>query len=325
LPNDRVIVEILEDVPADDEVVASCRELRRRGYTLALDDFCFEAGREALIDLVDIVKVDFRATQPEQRARWASERVGRRPAYLAEKVETEAEHREALDLGYSYFQGYFFCKPTVISGRAIPSSRLVRLRLLEVLHQPGVSLEELHAAVKLDAGLLYSLLRIVNSAAVGVRRPITSLWEAMMLLGSERTRRWLSIAILADIGSEHPPELLRISTTRASFCELLGPSVGLDSCLDELFLLGLFSLMDAFLGQPLESLLDDLPLADGVRRALGGEAGPLRSVYELVVAYERADWPGVARHAASLRIADAQVAQAYGGALAFSSQVAAAQ
>jgi len=105
-------------------------------------------------------------------------------------------------------------------------------------------------------------------AAIGVRRQVTGLWEAMMLLGSERTKPWLSIAILADIGCEHPPELLRISTTRASFCEQLGAPAGLNTYPDDLFLLGLFSLVDAFLGRPLANLLDELPLADGIRRAL---------------------------------------------------------
>ena len=324
LPKERVVVEILEDVPPDEDVLAACRDLRRDGYMLALDDFCFEEDRRPFLDLVDIVKVDFMATTPEARAQWAGQNGGAGPRYLAEKVETEAEHREALDLGYSYFQGYFFCKPTVLSARAIPSSKLVRMRLLQTLHQPGLSPEALHEALKLDASMIYGLLRYLNSASVGMRRQVTSLWEALILLGTERTKRWLSIAILADIGSEHPPELLRISAFRARFCELLGAAIGPDGRLDELFLLGLFSLMDVFLGRPLESLLDDLPLADGARRALAGELGTLRSIYDLAIAYERADWDAVAEHAASLSISDVQVAEAYGSAIDFSAQVTAA-
>jgi c-di-GMP-related signal transduction protein len=324
LPKERVVVEILEDVPPDDEILAICRKLRHDGYVLALDDFCFEEERRPFLEIVDIVKVDFRATTPAERAGWASLHGRARPRYLAEKVENEAEHREALDLGYSYFQGYYFCKPTILSSRAIPSSKLVRLRLLQILHQPSLSPEALHEALKLDASLIFGLLQYLNSAAVGVRRRVTSLWDALILLGTERTKRWLSIAILADLGSDHPPELLRLSAVRARFCELLGAAIDLDERLDDLFLLGLFSLMDVFLGRPLESLLHELPLADGTRRALAGEPGSLRSVYDLAVAYERADWAAVARHAASLRISDLHVVKAYGSAIAFSAQITAA-
>jgi EAL and modified HD-GYP domain-containing signal transduction protein len=172
--------------------------------------------------------------------------------------------------------------------------------------------------------MIFGLLQYLNSAAVGVRRHVSSLWDALILLGTERTKRWLSIAILADLGSEHPPELLRLSAVRARFCELLGASIDLDGHLDDLFLLGLFSLMDAFLGRPLESLLDELPLADATLRALRGELGTLRSVYDLAIAYERADWEAVASHAVSLHISDAQVAEAYGRAIEFSGQVTAA-
>ena len=321
LPGDRVVVEILEDVPPTERVLAACRELRRAGYTLALDDFCFDESRRPLLDLVSIVKVDFRLTEPGQRAR-SAERHGRSgPAYLMEKVETEAEHREARDLGYSLFQGFFFCKPTVMSGRTIPSSKLVRMQLLRALSRPGIGPEELRDVLKLDPSLLVGLLRYVNSAAVGVRRQITTLWDALMLLGAERVRRWLTIAILADFGSEHPPELLRVMTLRARFCELLSPTIGLGGQGDELFLLGLFSLVDTLLGCPTESVVEDLPLTEAVRSALRGEPGRLRGVLEMATAYERADWPAVSHHAQAFGLADSTLIHAYRDALEFSGEV----
>jgi EAL and modified HD-GYP domain-containing signal transduction protein len=212
IPPERMVVEILEDVELDDEVTAACRRLRRRGYRLALDDYV--GGRnEQLGGLVDIVKVDFLLADRHTRRRLAEYFAGSKVLLLAEKVQAQEEFDEARTLGYRYFQGYFFAEPALVPLSTVPALHLGALRILEAAHRYPLDFGAVEAAIKADLALSYRLLRFINSAALGRAHRIESIRRALVMLGEE-VRKWVSIAVLSELASGKPEELLITSALR---------------------------------------------------------------------------------------------------------------
>ena len=212
------VIEVLEDVEPDGDVLNACRRLRADGYRLALDDLHSTDGYETLLDLADIVKVDFRLVAPERREPLTRElRAGwGRAQLLAEKVETPAEFREAVELGYDYFQGYFFSRPMMFSGREIPQFNLNLLELAHAVRKPDFDFAEVEAIVKRDVSLSYKMLRFANSAAYGVRQRIKSVKHALVMLGQEEVARAVSLLVIAGLGADRPEELAARSCGRRS-------------------------------------------------------------------------------------------------------------
>lgn len=303
LPPDSFVIEILESVEPDDEVIAACRTLGRRGYRIALDDFILHNSQQPLVEFADILKVDFRLTTGPERRRIV-QRYGRPGlTMLAEKVETAEELASARREGFGCFQGYFFARPVILAKTTIPSFKVNLLRILSEVYSREFDLRKIEGLFKQDMPLCYRLLRYVNSAVFGWRSRINSIHQAIVLLGEEDVRRWLTLAALPALASDKPEELVETAVLRARFCELLAPCAGLSHRASDLFLLGMFSLLDAMVGRPLEELLEELWLADDVRGALVGgraEDNPLARVYRLALAWERSEWDAVTRIAAEL-------------------------
>ena len=225
LPPDRVVVELLETVVPSPEVVQQCRDLCASGYLLALDDFVITRSRNpdpprqihqgGLPHLQRRLPPRRRPALPHQR-----HPAGRR------KVETQAELNEARALGYTFFQGYFFCKPSMVSTRDIPGSKLNYIRLLQAVSSPEISLDDLETLLKQDPALVYKLLRYLNSPLLGLRE-IRSVRHAMTLLGEIEFRRWVSIVAIVAMAADKPPELIRTALTRAFFCEEISSTMGM--------------------------------------------------------------------------------------------------
>jgi EAL and modified HD-GYP domain-containing signal transduction protein len=302
LSPDLVTIEILEDVAADEEVLQACRKLKDSGFRLALDDFVLAHSGNPLLDVADIVKVDFAGTMPEDRRRIVEDLASRRIVPLAEKVETQEEFAEAAQAGFTYFQGYFFSKPSIRQGKALMSTKLAHLRMMEQLNRPEISIDELERIVKQDVPLSYKLLRFISSAWFGLRHQITSVRHALTWLGSREIRKWYYLVCLRDMGCDKPGELLVRALTRARMAEALAQHVGMPRQAQELFLAGMFSLVDVLLDTPMPELVDRLPLSQEIKSALVGQPSPMRQVLDLLTAYERADWDAFAAQAASLRL-----------------------
>jgi EAL and modified HD-GYP domain-containing signal transduction protein len=311
IPKSLIVVEILETVVADDEVVEACRALKRAGHLIALDDVVLGAWSTRLIELADIVKVDFAQNDPEQRARIVKTLRPRGLKLLAEKVETQEDFGQARTAGYDYFQGYFFSKPAIISGRKVPASKLNLLQLLREIHSPATDLRQVETLIKREVSLTLKLLTYMNSVAFGVRRRIESVGHAMAMLGEVGVKRWASVAILFDMGRDKPVELVVNSVIRARFGESLATAVGLGGRAPDAFFMGLFSMLDVLLGQPLPDLLARLPVAEDVREALLGGRSRLRPVLELVRAWEAVDWAEVSRLCLALALDEAAVPGLY--------------
>ena len=311
LPKDKVVVEILESVEPDDEVVGACLRLKRAGYMLALDDFIYEERLEPLIPLIDFVKIDFRETSEMDRKAVVEKLSPRGIKMVAEKVETRSELHQALEMGYTYFQGYFFNKPEIIVAKDIPGYKLNYLRVLQAVNQPEIDLVELENIIKLEASLTYKLLRYLNSAFFGFRTEIRSIHHALALLGEEELKKWASLIAMAAMGADKPPELVVSVIVRAVFCESLAPRIGMMNRSNDLFLLGMMSLIDAVLDRPLPEILEKMPISHEIKEALLGGENRFRDVYETVLAYEAADWPEFAEKARKLNLDEETVPDLY--------------
>jgi len=314
LPPDQVVIEILESVAPTQEVVQICADLCNDGYLLALDDYIGHPKWEPLLPLVKFLKVDFRGCDPPARAAIANrhrskigtDTNGDGIRLLAEKIETNDELLEARSLGYIYFQGFFFCRPTTLSTREIAGNKLNCLRLLHLVAAPEYSYDAVEDLLKTDPALVYKLLRYLNSWLVAVRSEIHSIREAIALLGEKEFRRWISVLAVVAMASDKPHELIRTALTRAFFCEALAPAIPTPAPVStqssDLFLMGLLSVTDAILDRPIEQILASLPIAPAVREALCGTRNQYRDVYDLLLAYERADWPALSAASALLAI-----------------------
>ncbi len=320
LPKDLTVVELLETIEPDDEVLAACRKLKAAGYTLALDDFVYGPRFEPLIELTDIIKVDFLLTDQAGRADLARRGQQRGIRLLAEKVETHEDFRAAVDLGYTWFQGYFFCKPVILSRKDVPGNKLQYLKILQEIQRPEINLEQVEHIIRRDLSLTFKLLRYLNSPAFNFRNEIETIRQALMLLGERQIRKWASLVIVTSLGKDKPEELVKQALVRARFCETLCPLVGLGQRAEDLFLTGMMSLIDAILDRPLADLLRDLPLNADIRDALLGQDNRLHQIYSLTVAYERGDWEQLARLTAQLGLSSADIPGLYLSAVEWATQ-----
>lgn len=311
LPPERVVIEVLEDVRPEPEVIEACRRLKRLGYTIALDDFVDGPNTAPLIQFADIIKVDVQCVPTELVRRWLHDPRLSRAVFLAEKVETVAEYEKALDIGFTLFQGYFFSRPRVMSARSLKPSELACLDALRESAEPELDFDRLATVVKRDVSLTYNLLRLINCAALGIRSRIAGIHQALVLLGEKDTQRWLALMSLRCLCQESPTEAMVVSVVRGRMGELLAVEAGIQNRPADVFFLGVFSLIDALLGRPMEDVLDQLPLAADVRGALLGEPNRLGSLLELIIAYERGDWDTVGIAARSLGVNEAVISGHY--------------
>jgi c-di-GMP-related signal transduction protein len=315
-----VVIEILEDVIATSEVIAACEELKARGFLLALDDYDGKTENKALIQLADIIKVDFIQTDRASRVALIREIGADRVEFLAEKVESYAEYSEARELGFKYFQGYFFSKPLVMSGRDISDTKITYLRIVQEIHQPEVNFEALEQIIKYNISLSYKILRLVNSAAFGLRQPVSSVRQALALLGLRKIKKCVTLIAVQEIGEDKPNELAITVLTRGIIGETLAPLVKLAESSSDLFLLGMFSLIDIMLDRPMANVLIELPLKMEIRQALLGQANRLREVFDLILCYEAGAWDDFKKCCADLGVEEERFAQLYFKALSSAKQ-----
>jgi c-di-GMP-related signal transduction protein len=293
-PRERVTVEVLENVSPEPEVVSACREIGEKGYEIALDDFLFQEELRPLIQLANIIKIDFVSTSLDDIAEYVEKLSLYGVKFLAEKVETHEKFQHALDMGFTYFQGYFFSKPQILAGRDVSPSKINLVQMMAEANKEDMKFEELEKIVTRDVSIAYKLLRYMNSAYFRRVREITSIKQAMVLLGQTGVRRFISLIIMAKLASDKPDELLRASIIRARMCELLGKDTPTGMSTSELFILGLFSLIDAILDEKMEKLMDKLPLSDAIKNTLVKGEGQLSVFLNLVKAYEAGDWESLA-------------------------------
>ncbi|QOY85297.1 EAL and HDOD domain-containing protein [Paludibaculum fermentans] len=322
LPSDVIGLEILENVQPDAEVLAACRELRKLGYLLVLDDYTGLPEFDPLLELVDWVKVDFRAISGADSVRIARRLKERKLRMLAEKVETVEERDSALAAGYDYFQGYFLHRPRVVSGRTLNARHNTKLKLLTLLGADQFTLEKVEAAIAPDVGLCYRLIQYSNSARFGAPREISSLRQCLMRLGENETRRWMTFVLLPTLAAGRSTEIIDAALIRARMCELLAEEAGLKLAKSLAFMAGMFTLMDALLGAPMREVVQQLGLGEELASVLLGRSeGPLGALVRIVESYERASPQELEPHCRQLLLPVGVVADVYLRALQWTAEV----
>jgi EAL and modified HD-GYP domain-containing signal transduction protein len=317
LPKDFVVLEILESVEADPEVIAACRQLKESGYLLALDDYVDDGSQEPLLELADMVKVDFMATEKEERSRLAKQLRSQGHRLVAEKIETPEAFQEAKDAEFEYFQGFFFKVPTIVRSKDIMGLRLHYMNLMTEIYRHEFDIPRIETIIKQDVSLTYKLLRLINSAFFGLPSRVHSIRHALLLLGERETKRWATLAAMNRMAADKPKELMTQALTRARFCELLAIHGGMRNRDQELFFMGMLSLIDVIMGQPLETILKSLPLEDDIIEALSGQENRVRRIFDCVLAYENADWERLSTEADRLHLQEAKLPGLYKEALAW--------
>jgi c-di-GMP-related signal transduction protein len=299
-PRDRVVVEILEDIEPDAEVVEACREMAESGYMIALDDFLFRPEMAGLIQTAGIIKFDLTATPLDTLGPLLEKLSGNGIEFLAEKVETHEELDRAMEMGFTYFQGYFFSRPEILRGRDVSTPQMNLLELMAEANRSDVAFRKLEEIIERDVAISYKLLRYINSAYLRRVSEVTSIRQAIVLMGERGIRRFLSLIAMTSLAVRKPDELIRASIVRARFCELVGGTGPPGADPAELFTLGLFSLIDAVMDDAMASLMERLPLSGAIKGALVHRNGPLAPYLELLESYERGYWDGVSEAAARL-------------------------
>lgn len=286
---EQAVLEVLEDIQPDEETIRGIKRLKASGYRIALDDFIYREELVPFIILADFIKIDVHNLS--QKA--IEEQVKHLKPYttklIAEKVETHEMHKFCYELGFEYFQGFFFCYPEVLKRKSLPSNKVVILNIINKLQDPNISSDELETILVQDITLSYKLLRYINSASFSLRREVDSIKDAIVLLGINNLKSWTSLILMSKVITGKPNELIVIGMIRGKMCELLAEKYH-PEFKDQMFIIGLFSVLDAIMDQSLIDLLDTVILSMSVKLALLDKSGVPGEIYNQVLQYEKCSW-----------------------------------
>ena len=314
-----VIIEILEDIEPTEEVIELCKKLKSQGYMLALDDFVYSSKYRKLIEIADIIKVDFKITKGEDRRKVIEQVNSGKIKFIAEKVETMEEFNEAVSLGYSYFQGYYFSKPLMISGKRIPENKAVYIRLLQEISSDSFNIDSIENLVKSDLSLAFKLLRLINSAYYSFPTRIKSTKQALALIGGEKIKKWLYLIVFNTLGEDKPEIIVTNSLSRAKFIELIADKIPIEIDSFNAYLIGMLSMIDVLLDRPLDEILEELLIPTEVKDALNGIDNGYSKLLDLSIEYEKGQWSNVSKISKELNLDEKWLSNAYYKAILFAS------
>jgi len=322
-PKATTVVEVLENVKPSSKVIEALKAIRQNGHVIAMDDFVFTKESIPLLQYVDIIKIDFKST-PSDLAGAVIKKVnaaGFKTLFLAEKIETNEEFMDALEMGFSYFQGYFFCKPEIIKGRQISTSQVSLLKITSEVNKQDYNLSVVESFIARDVNISFKLLKYINSAYFKRMKEISTIRDALFMMGTDELKRFVTLMAISQMNDSKPDALIYTSAFRAKFCELCGKSSTRKDCPDELFTLGIFSLIDAILDQPMDRIMRQLPLPSRITEALTKKNGLMADYLKLTEAYEKADWASVSEYCRLIELNEAYLPAIYIDACSWSSEI----
>jgi len=291
LPANRVVIEILETVESDPQLLEAVSALRNKGFTLALDDVVSLDRITPFAGIANIIKLDLmqidRVDLPDIVAGVKSSGF----KVLAEKVETQADYNLCRRLGVDYYQGYFLCRPNVVRSQKMDSSRLVIMQSIAMLQNQKTNFTDLETIIARDVGLSYKLLRLSNSGYYSFTTQVKSLRQAISLIGLDTLRGWMSLILMSSL-VDKPPELTNIALQRAHMSESIAKIYGQPQP-EIFFLVGLFSVLDALMDQPMADIIPELNLSATISDALLKYEGLPGFILKAIKAYEMGDWATV--------------------------------
>ncbi|MCF6434364.1 HDOD domain-containing protein [Pseudoalteromonas sp. MMG022] len=315
LPCQDVILELLETVSPTTQNYEKVKSLFHQNYRLALDDFEYTKQWEPFLKLIRLVKFDIQQNSLDQIEELVEEfRQRKNMKLLAEKVETEAEFEQAKEMGFHFFQGYFFAKPRVIQQNDIEINHAIVLLIYAEVLKPHLSIDKIARLFAQDTALAYKLLRLINSGVFPLKKRIESLKQALVYLGDERVKKFVGLIMTAHIAEGKPTELTRLSIVRSRFCELIAKSLN-PNIKGMSFLTGLFSLLDAILDRPMDQVVSRLPFPEELQDALMGKHNLLYYILNVVKAYESGSWWQLQEACSLLNINDQRLPEFHADAI----------
>lgn len=290
MTTEQVVLEVSVKQPPDEALRAGLQRIAENGYDIALDDFIYRPALLPLLQSATVVKLDLQALGREEIAKQVQLCRQHKLKLMVKKVETHDDLEFCKELGFDWFQGFFFCKPQLLKGKSRPANRAVLLRILSKLQDDNTSMEQLEKVIIQDVTLAYKLLRYLNSATYAFRREINSVREALMLIGTEQVKRWASLLMISSYESDKPQELIATAMVRARMCELLAEKS--DHAIDptQAFTTGLFSTLDALMDMPMDELLDTLSFNVSIKLALLSGEGEMGHLLKQILYYEKGEW-----------------------------------
>lgn len=289
LNKDKVVIEVLETVIPDRKIMSNLINLKREGYTLALDDFTLEYQYMKTVPLYDIIKVDFIQTGLSGAEEIIKRFSNGKNKFLAEKVETAEEYNKAYELGYDYFQGYFFSKPQVVKSKSTSGIKYQYLRIKEEMQKEEPDFGEIERIIESDVDMSYKILKLVNTFSL--TSEVSSIRHAISILGLKEIDKWLNFIMLQNFTKEKPSELVKMSVIRSKFAELIAMNSNKRNQRYQASLIGLFSLIDAILGKTKEEVLSEIPMTEDVKKAIMlDKSSTLYPIMDIILSYEEAEW-----------------------------------
>jgi len=287
----QVILEILEDIPVTEELIAAAKRLHDQGFIIALDDYIYNPSHKPLIEMCQLIKIDIMALSREDLIKHVKLLKPFKKKLLAEKIETLEEFDLCMDLGFDYFQGYFLSKPRIVKSATLPQNKLAIMNILALLQDIDSDIDDIDEAISSDVAMSYKILKLMNSAFFNFSNKIESIKQALLLLGRKKLNSWASMTAMSKL-DEQPSEMIHIAMTRAKMCELLADTANLKP-VENYFTTGLFSALDILMENSLEVLLKPLPISDDLRDAVINKNGVMGEALKCTLAYETSDWDNV--------------------------------
>lgn len=312
-PPEYLVIEILENIPVTEELINRCKLLKEKGYMLALDDFVLQQGYDELINIVDIVKVDFMLTSESERAEIIKKYNRKDLQFLAEKVETYAEFKKAVKIGYTFFQGYYFARPEIDSRRKVIPLKESQLRLINFLNSESMDFNKLSQIIESDLAFSYEVLRLVNSARFYRKSKIASIRYALVTIGFNELKKWLYLAVIRDIKQEKPDELINFCMLRAKFLENIAMRAGKKELCSNMVTLGMFSMLDVLINKPMEEALSLMNFSSDIKDILVNKSskGFMAESFQIVLKYEKGQWSEIKNICSNIGLSVSELNSAY--------------
>jgi len=286
----KVVIEILEDVPASDELLSACKFLSSKGYILALDDYDLDEKWQRFFPYITIVKIDVFEHSILEVSKFVRQLGNSKIILLAEKVETLAQFEQFKLMGFSLFQGYFFAKPEMLKSNKITTAKHNILELITLASSEKSDFDAMSAIFSSDPGLTYKLLRFINNPCYGRSQEITSLKHALIYIGDLELKKFIALLALTDLSQNKPSEIMRLSLVRAKFCEQISLLKTTQENPPKAFLTGILSLIDGILDHSLDAILNMLPIHQDIKQALMSNGNQLAHYLSLAKCIEVGDW-----------------------------------
>jgi EAL and modified HD-GYP domain-containing signal transduction protein len=305
-----LVIEILEDTPVTETLLQRIANLKAKGYKIALDDFAENFEKYPIVPITDIIKYDIMITPLDTIEKDVKQALRQNKILLAEKIETREEFQKAFDMGFHLFQGYFFSKPSIIGGLlSKKTTNTVYQRIIAELHKPEPSYHKIAEIVSTDVNMAYRVMKAGKK--LGDEDISKTIQYALVKMGLHELERWINILMLQELSAQKPFELVRLSLLRSKFGELIATNSSFRSRRYEISLMGLFSVLDAMLDQPMELALEGVSISNDVKDALIFKKGALIPISNIITAYENGHWNEIPQLADAIHIKQEKLYELY--------------